>query len=206
MSADERVELAIAQLTRQPVLGMVKTRMLPALSAERALALHREMTLYMTANLSVAAPLTVWVDGDLNDPLFDECQRLGAAGFAQQPPGSLGERMAFIASHILADARKLVLVGSDAPSLGEQHIARVASALDQADVVLVPAYDGGYVLLGLRIFCPEVFQEIDWGTDRVLQQSLAALDKAQRSVVVLEPEPDIDRPDDLRWLPSDLIW
>ncbi|MEM0953203.1 MAG: TIGR04282 family arsenosugar biosynthesis glycosyltransferase [Pseudomonadota bacterium] len=198
--------LAIAQLTREPVMGAVKTRMQPQLSSAQALSLHQAMTRYMTRRLAAAAPLTLWVDGDPQHSMFTECLSLGAAEIATQPAGDLGERMAFIARRTLANHDKAVLVGSDAPSLGPEHIAATSAALDRADVTLIPAYDGGYVLMGLRVFCPEIFVGITWGTDSVLEQSLAALMRYERRVEVQAAVPDIDRSEDLRWLPEDLTW
>jgi len=199
-------DLVIAQLAREPVYGEVKTRMQPDLSAQRALDLHIAMVRYMVERLAPSAPLELWVDGAGDYPLFPECLALGARRIARQPPGDLGERMAHIASVLLPGSRKVVLVGSDAPTLGGTHIREVSLALDKVDLCFVPALDGGYVMLGLRSFVPEVFAGIEWGTERVLAQSLDAAAAAGRRVELLKPVPDIDVAADLRWLPPDFAW
>ncbi|MEE4661654.1 MAG: TIGR04282 family arsenosugar biosynthesis glycosyltransferase [Halieaceae bacterium] len=199
-------DLVIAQLAREPVPGEVKTRMQPGLSTQRALDLHTAMVRYMVERLSPSASLELWVDGAEDHPLFIECLALGARRIVRQPPGDLGERMAHIASELLLLSRKVVLVGSDAPTLGAAQVSDMSRALDSADLCFVPALDGGYVMLGLRTFVPEVFTGIEWGTGRVLSQSLDAAAAAGRQVELLEPVPDIDVAEDLRWLPPDLAW
>ncbi len=199
-------ELLIAQLARAPVAGQVKTRLLPALNPQRAADLHAAMVLYTCRRLAPAGTLQLWVDGDSADPLFQACLAAGADSVQQQRGDDLGARMAHIVSVGLEKFDKVILAGSDAPGLNASHVARVAAALDGADAAFVPATDGGYVMLGLKARSPELFAGLPWGTDRVLELSLAALAESGKRVKVLDPLPDVDRPDDLRFLPEDLVW
>ena len=196
----------VAQLARAPAPGKVKTRLLTALSADRAAGLHAAMVRRIAGQLAAAGPLELWVAGDTSAPLFQECLQLGVRRLREQPPGDLGARMAHIAREGLASQDRVILVGSDAPGLSRAYVERALAALDVVDAVFGPALDGGYVLLGLRRFCAELFREIPWGTDEVLSASLAAADAAGCSHRLLEPLADIDRPEDLRHLPEDLQW
>jgi glycosyltransferase A (GT-A) superfamily protein (DUF2064 family) len=92
-------------------------------------------------------------------------------------------------------AEKVVVVGSDSPGLPIEYVERAFTALDSHDVVIGPAMDGGYYLLGCRSKLPPVFDGIDWGSNRVLMQTVACLDAAWR-LAVLPPWYDVDRPDD----------
>ncbi len=199
-------ELLIAQLARAPDAGKVKTRLFAALEPARAAELHAAMVLYICRQLSPAGHLQVWVQGDMSDPLFADCLTQGARSLHPQHGDDLGARMSHIVKTGLETAGRVLLVGSDAPGLKASHVAAVAAALESADAAFVPALDGGYVMLGLAGHCPELFTGIPWGTDRVLALSLEALAGAGRRAVVLDPVPDIDRPEDLRYLPEDLVW
>jgi hypothetical protein len=114
--------------------------------------------------------------------------------------------MAHIALRALDAGREVILVGSDAPSLDADYVRRAVGELASADAVFGPALDGGYVLLGLRVFCEALFTDMPWGTDRVLEVSLSRLEAAGFSYRLLDALPDIDRPEDLRYLPDDLRW
>ncbi len=112
----------------------------------------------------------------------------------------LGSRMqAAIEDTLAAGATPVVLVGSDLPHLPPAHVEAAFGQLDAGrDVVLGPAEDGGYYLIGMRCPQPAVFSGIDWGTPRVLTQTLAAAGRAGLDVALIEPWYDVDRPDDVR--------
>lgn len=202
MSAD----FVIAQLAREPVPGEVKTRLLSALSPQRAAALHAAMVLRTAGRLSEAGPLQLWVAGDVGNPLFQECLDAGAGSLHPQPGGDLGAKMQHIAAAGLDSHERVILVGSDSPELDADYVLQAVRALDAVDVVLGPALDGGYVLLGLKILCRELFADMPWGSDAVLRQSVEALEETGRSYRLLDARQDIDRPEDLRHLPEDLDW
>lgn len=199
-------EFAIAQLARAPEPGRVKTRMVPALSPQRAAQLHAAMVLYTCRRLCRAGPLQLWVAGDEGAPVFADCLAAGAGKLCRQQGDDLGQRMAYVARQVLADHEKVILVGSDAPALDADYLEQARKALDASEVVFGPAADGGYVLLGLTRPVPELFSGIPWGTDRVLERSLESLERLGVTAVLLETLPDIDRPEDLRFLPDDLVW
>ena len=199
-------ELLIAQLARAPVPGKVKTRLEPELGPRGAADLHAAMVLHICRRLAPAGTLQLWVDGDASLPLFSKCLAAGAGSLLQQRGDNLGQRMAHIVTVGLEGFDKVMLVGSDAPGLDASHVAQAAAALDTADAVFVPALDGGYVMLGLKAACPELFVDMPWGSNRVLELSQAVLKRAGKTVALLGSLPDIDRPEDLRYLPEDLVW
>lgn len=199
-------EFAIAQLARAPEPGRVKTRMLSALSPERAAQLHAAMVLYICRRLCRAGPLQLWVESAEDAPVFRDCVAAGAGGPYRQHGADLGARMWHITQQVLEQFDKVILVGSDAPALDPDYLARARAALDRCEVVFGPAADGGYVLLGLSRPIPELFSDIPWGSDRVLQRSLEVLAGMGVTAELLETLPDIDRPEDLRHLPDDLAW
>jgi rSAM/selenodomain-associated transferase 1 len=90
----------------------------------------------------------------------------------QQPDGNLGDRML---GAIAAQNGPVLVLGTDCPALTAEDLRAAAAALDGADVVLIPAEDGGYVLIGMRTAYPELFSGITWGTPQVLDQTRARI-------------------------------
>lgn len=109
----------------------------------------------------------------------------------------LGSRMrnAF-AGCFRAGCLKAILIGTDTPWMGRGRLELALRALDRADVVLGPTRDGGYYLVGARRPVPEMFSGIDWGTSRVLRQTVATLERAGVPFRLLPRDFDLDRPED----------
>jgi rSAM/selenodomain-associated transferase 1 len=111
-----------------------------------------------------------------------------------QRGADLGSRMYWA----LARHRRAMVIGADAPALMPSDIARAARCLQGAvDVVLTPAEDGGYALIGTRRATPAIFTAVQWGSDRVLAQTLHNLARGGLRCKLLRPVWDIDRPEDL---------
>jgi rSAM/selenodomain-associated transferase 1 len=199
-------QLIFAQLAREPVPGRVKTRLMPALSAQQATSLHSAMVEQTARTLcdSGLGEVCLWVDGDENHALFARCRRAGVSAVLPQSAGDLGMRMAAICEQCLTEADGVVLVGSDAPTINAEYLQAASQALAEVDAVLGPALDGGYVLFGLRRFAPGLFTGISWGEDTVLEKTLEKLEALQWSYRLLETLADIDRPEDFRHLPDSL--
>ncbi|WIM06145.1 MAG: TIGR04282 family arsenosugar biosynthesis glycosyltransferase [Candidatus Nitricoxidivorans perseverans] len=196
-------ETGIAVLARAPVPGKAKTRLIPALGAEGAAELQRRLIRHAltTARAAAIGPVTLWLDGGM------EASCLSAdVTVRPQPTGDLGARML---AAIAARPGTLV-IGTDCPALTAAHLHQAAHSLSDHDAVLLPAEDGGYVLIGMRTPAPEPFADIDWGTDRVMAQTrarLAALGWRWEEPATLW---DVDRPADLDRLaqagfPSDVF-
>jgi hypothetical protein len=118
--------------------------------------------------------------------------------YVPQGGGDLGTKMDRAFREVFSEGiRKAVLIGSDLPELSVFHIREAWTALDAFDVVLSPATDGGYGLIGLRRAAPDIFREIAWSTDRVLEETLAKSAAAGLKAKVLPAVRDVDLPDDL---------
>lgn len=116
----------------------------------------------------------------------------------EQAPGDLGIRMETAAREAFQKgAKKILIIGTDCPTINEATLATAEQALDSKDLVYIPALDGGYVLIGMSKLVPEVFRDIPWGGNEVLERSIAAASAAGAEVFLLDPLPDVDLPEDL---------
>jgi rSAM/selenodomain-associated transferase 1 len=121
----------------------------------------------------------------------------GRFALAPQGDGDLGARLArFAAGQFAAGAGSLVLVGADSPTLPVEYVERAFAELGRADVVLGPATDGGYYLIGFGRRVPPVFDGIAWGTSRALADTVARLEGPAWRLALLPPWYDVDTPDD----------
>ncbi|MCB1841762.1 MAG: TIGR04282 family arsenosugar biosynthesis glycosyltransferase [Halioglobus sp.] len=193
----------LLQFARSPQPGKVKTRMLPALSAEQACELHCELVLWTCERLvaSQLGEVRVCVAGNPHHPVFERCLAVGAVGLCEQRGSDLGERMFHALQQALASYERVILVGSDCPALDTAYLQAARAALEDVPVVIGPALDGGYVLIGARRIAAGVFQGIRWGGDEVYARTLENLASAGLAARSLAPLADVDRPADLpAWL------
>lgn len=187
--------------TRYPEPGKAKTRLIPALGAVAAAELHRQMTERTLAQVKVLQqrdPLDVevWYAG--GDRAQMQAWLGGALQYQPQPEGDLGDRMAgAFQTAFDQGAKTAVIIGTDCPELTDTLLIEAFQALRQTDLVLGPASDGGYYLIGLRRFVPELFQSIAWSTERVFQQTVEIANTLNVSLTCLPVLTDIDRPEDL---------
>jgi len=194
----------LLQFARAPLTGRVKTRMLPALTARQACDLHCELVLWTSATLagSGLGDVELAVVGDSAHPLFTQCRELGIGTLSQQCGADLGERMYRAIRDALQRYSKVILVGSDCPAIDGAYLQQALHALDRAPLVLGPAQDGGYVLIGARQEIQrELFTGITWGSGQVYADTVEAIRKLDMSWVELPVLADVDRPEDLAaWL------
>ncbi len=204
-AAINRPAREIAVFAKVPQAGAVKTRLIPALGAEGAAALQARLITrtLATAHAVPDASVTLWLSGPIESWAVPPGQR-----WEVQRGADLGARMhqTFLAT--LARSRVCVLIGTDCPALHPAHLLRAFSELEQHDVVVVPAEDGGYVLIALKAPQPALFEGIEWGRPTVLQATRARIDAARLRAAYLPALPDLDTPADLErarregWLPS----
>ena len=183
----------ILVFAKAPVPGRVKTRLIPALGAEGAAALAREM-LERTLGEALATGLDVELCGDPDAAGWHEA-RPGLA-LTAQGEGGLGERLARAAARGLEEG-PVLLIGSDCPGLDRRRLAEAAAALETCDAVLHPAHDGGYALLGLRRFDASLFEGIAWSTGAVAEQTIARIAALCWTLRELDVLWDVDEPADL---------
>jgi len=200
LMADRR--RALVQFTKTPRVGQVKTRLSPPLTPQQATAVHIELLLRTCKTLccSGLGRVCLWVDDVPEHPVFAQCRALGVHEFGRQCGADLGQRMLHALDTLLLRASEVVLVGSDCPWLDTDYLERAFKALQECDVVLGPAEDGGYVLIAARRIVPAVFLNIPWSTDAVLQTTERRLESAGLSWERLPALADVDYHDDwLRW-------
>ena len=187
--------------TRMPEPGRVKTRLIAALGAAGAAAVHRRLldhTLAAAQEASRRRPcaVQVWAAGCCGrspSPL----PWAGLPWWPQEGRG-LGERMARACAHAFArGARRVVLVGTDCPALDAACLERAFMILEDHDLVLGPAHDGGYYLIGQTRSNAFLFRALPWGEAGVLAATLERAAAARLRVGLLDPLHDIDTADDL---------
>ncbi|GAF72568.1 unnamed protein product, partial [marine sediment metagenome] len=162
--------------TRYPEPGTTKKRLVPALGADGAARLQREMTAH---TLQWARAWRSRHGGGVEVHFAGGQRRLMQSRFGADMPcrpqadGDLGQRMAeAFRTALQSGGRQVVLVGSDCPQLTVELVRTAFQRLRDHDVVLGPATDGGYYLIGLRREAPELFAEMPWGTGNVLRKTL----------------------------------
>lgn len=183
--------------TKYPRPGCVKTRLIPVLGAEAAALLHCRLTEQTVSEmLKLHCRLKVCYDGASRAEMQ---QWLGDLELLEQGSGDLGQRISRAVDLSFKEgADKVVVVGTDTPTLTAHTVLRAFQGLENAELVLGPARDGGYYLIALSRPVPALFVGIEWSSERVLRQTLTAATGLK--VLLLEEMADIDRPEDLALL------
>ncbi|MCX4024780.1 TIGR04282 family arsenosugar biosynthesis glycosyltransferase [Endozoicomonas sp. SM1973] len=201
-------------MAKPPIAGKVKTRLTPYYSAGQAANIYKKLLL-CTAKWINELPkhylrvlaLAEQLDHDFfNDSAFSHWER-----YLQQGK-DLGERMANVAQHYMKPNQPVILVGGDCPvlnaSLFQQVLMSLSNRTESPDchqyscnkVAIVPAEDGGYVLIAMQQFLPYLFENIQWGTEQVLEQTTRQLQSNNVSYTLFPALWDVDRPEDYqRW-------
>ncbi len=186
--------------------GAVKTRLAATIGNVPACDLYQSFLLHLIRRLGAI--------GDQRTVVF--CPANRQVDFRQSIPtswslcpqvtGSLGVRMKRYFQHEFANSRnrsqlgkpiRIVVIGADCPQLDAQMIQTAFEKLDDAPVVIGPSTDGGYYLLGMRNQCFEIFDDINWGSDSVLQSTMEKLDQSNVDYETLPRLTDVDEFDDL---------
>jgi hypothetical protein len=197
--------IQVALFAKAPVPGYAKTRLIPALGRIGAARLHRQLILWTlnTVNKAQLGPLSLWCAPARDQRFFRALRRyLGVRCYTQQGH-SLGERMAYTAESLMPQGGVL-LICTDCPALTPAHLRTAAQMLQAKEAVLYPASDGGYVLLGLRVFHEGPFHHIQWGSASVLAETRKRLSQLGWDWWEGQTLHDIDEPDDLKYLPAAL--
>jgi rSAM/selenodomain-associated transferase 1 len=188
--------------TRYPEPGLTKTRLISVLGEKGAAALQKDLTektiqeMEQLVKTSTIEPVICFDGGDL-----DIMQNwLGPDRvYKPQARGDLGEKLRkSFADAFSAGAQRVVTIGCDCPGLCREHISRAFDALYFNDLVLGPASDGGYYLIGIKYPLDALFEGISWGTDKVFEKTVSLAQHLGLSIEILEKLHDVDRPEDLR--------
>jgi uncharacterized protein len=192
----DRIRLAV--FAKAPIPGAVKTRLIPRLGPAGAAALHAALARHALSEAIASGirPVEMHCAPDPDDPFFRACAGDFGVPLKAQRGEDLGARMRQAFDEAFADDAALLLMGSDCPGLGARELRAARDALRGHDAVIVPAEDGGYVLIGLRRAVPRLFEDIDWGSARVLEQTRQRFAAAGVKCLELPALWDIDRPQD----------
>lgn len=193
----------IVIFAKAPLPGFAKTRLIPALGVQGAADLAHRLLIHcvhqaLKAKVGIvelcvtpSAANTFWPSLDIPE----------VVQWSDQGEGDLGDRMARATKRVIDSGESILLIGTDCPALRADQLRHAANALKSCDCTLVPTFDGGYALLGLKYFDPSIFTEITWSTNTVFFDTLYRLRQLDWSVNSLEMQHDIDEPMDLQWLP-----
>ena len=190
----------IIVFAKAPVPGRVKTRLIPALGADGAASLAREM-LQRTLDISLSSKVgevELCMDPGPGEPAWQGVELPDSLCLSPQSEGDLGTRMALAVQRRI-DAAPVIVIGTDCAEMQPDLLKRAAIALTSADAVIHPCADGGYALLGLRRFSASVFAGIAWSTPSVCEQTLARCAALNWRVHVGQTVHDVDTPADLAY-------
>lgn len=196
----------VVVLAKAPIRGFVKTRLAAVVGVDAALAIHRRLAAHVLAEVAAAVglgPAGDTVDAEVRVTPDEEVPAArtwvpSSIRIRAQGGGDLGDRMrrAFD-DGFTSGASRVVVVGTDCPEFGRRHLAEAFAALVRADLVLGPASDGGYWLIGARAPTPPVFDRVAWSTAAVLATTLERARASGRVVAWLETLGDVDTVEDL---------
>ena len=196
--------------SKYPLAGKAKTRLIPAIGAEVAAQLHRQLAeaaistarSWKQISLEKVNRITVHYTG-AGEKDF-RCWLGSDLDYQEQPASDLGQRMsAAFESAFKCGIEHAIGIGTDVPTLTAAILQQADKNLEDHDLVLGPAADGGYYLIGMNSLHPELFADIEWGTERVYGQTLAICTRLNLKIAELPVLHDIDRPEDLGVLRND---
>jgi uncharacterized protein len=198
-------ELRTIIFAKAPRAGFAKTRLIPQLGAAGAACLAQQLLQHAVqqAQQAQVGVVELCVTPEVTHEDWKKIPLPDDLILSSQGEGDLGARLARAAQRGLLNAASILLVGTDCPALSTQCLQTAALQLQATDIVLIPAHDGGYVLLGLKRFVPELFQDIPWSTHEVAAITVQRAQAHGLRVTQLAALPDIDNPEDLAHLPTD---
>lgn len=179
---------------RYPTAGAAKTRLIPALGPEGAANVHRQLT-QRTLSVLINSGLAVELHYTGAEKAAFRAWLGGGFALVKQAESDLTDRL-MAALH----PAPVIFFGADTPDLSAHHVAQAIAALETRPVVLGPADDGGYYLIGMQQPMPELLYAMPWSTDQVMPETVRRLAAANISPLLLDTLHDCDRPEDLaRW-------
>jgi rSAM/selenodomain-associated transferase 1 len=201
------MSVALIVFAKAPVAGQAKTRLVPALGPDGAAALARRLLDHAVGQAGAAArslhaSLELCVTPHAEHDAFARLALGHGLELTTQGGGDLGARMDRALRRSLWHADRALLMGTDAPALDAAMLLQAAQALEDADAVFVPAFDGGYALVGLRAPAPRLFDGMAWSTPGVMQATRERARAVGLHLAELPPLADIDEPADLVHLPA----
>lgn len=192
---------------KQPVLGKVKTRLGADIGVEYATSLYTAFQSDIIDRFREMAETRFLCYAPNETAAKDYFSGQGRGGYQLwlQPDVSLGERMhQFFCYAFAHNAQRVVVIGSDSPTLPEKLIQEAFDCLEESDCVIGPATDGGFYLIGQRTEARPLFDGIEWSHATVLSQMVRKIKQANATLSLLSPWYDVDREEDLQFLEGHL--
>jgi len=198
---------AVIVFAKAPIPGQAKTRLAPVLGEDGAAELATRMLeqAVETACAAALGPVEICATPDIADPAFAALAGRYEVSLVAQGGGDLGSRMDRALSRLLRMHARVLLMGTDAPGIDTTRLRQAAAALTHHDAVFIPAFDGGYALIGLRRPAPELFAGIAWSTPKVMAATRERASRFDLRIAELAPVFDIDEPADLVHVPQQLL-
>ena len=195
---------ALILFAKAPESGFAKTRLIPALGADGAAALAHRMLCHAVdqAMATHFERVELCVSPDASNPVFQAMivRHSNQFRLTCQTDGDLGQRMQAAIARNLSSHTHVMVMGTDAPALTTERLTAADDALRSHRAVFVPAYDGGYALIGLSHLAPFLFDNMVWSTSHVMEQTRIRLTEHGWLWRELEAVHDIDEPEDLKHL------
>jgi len=213
-------DVLIVQYAKWPQLGKVKTRLAKSLGKQKALDVHMQLLAAVFNNLRTneSGKFELWLNEngfnldasilsteeiDIQESMKELIANANVA-YQLQQGASLGDKMAHTLETSLISFEKVIIVGSDCPNVSPEIISQAVAELNDHDLVLGPAEDGGYVLIGASRFEPGIFTDVAWGQGQVLKKTLSNAKDLSYGVALLDESWDVDELEDYeRWLNLD---
>lgn len=199
---------ALIIFAKAPIPGQVKTRLCPPLTPDEAATLHGSFVLDTLERTKAAVgKLKVPMDRYLacapssTHVFFKIMEERQGVKLVDQVGGDLGTRMHETVKTMFARGyRQTVIIGTDVPTLPLDHFKQALTSLEHHDLVLGPALDGGYYLMGIKKAVPELFSDIPWSTDQVLKLTQEKAIRLGLKAALIQPWHDVDTLADLESL------
>lgn len=206
MTADlsaRQQDTCIILFAKYPARNKAKTRLQPALGVDGAARMARQLLLHSIEQaVDTGFAVELCVSPAPTDPCWQALDLPDSLRWSAQADGDLGLRMLISSQRALQRFNKVVLIGTDCPSLTTVCIQTAVQQLNQHDAVMIPAIDGGYVLLGFKQVNDSMFSDIVWSTASVASVTKQRMAALGWTLALFDPLHDIDEPKDLKHLPS----
>lgn len=182
---------ALIIFAKNPELGKVKTRLAKEVGDEEALAIYHKLLAWtQRETFRVSATCIVYYTSSIDD--HDPWK----ANKKLQADGDLGQKMSSAFQEQLTQFDKVCIIGTDCAGLTTELIDQAFAAMDANDIVLGPANDGGYYLLGMKTYHQALFEEIAWSSELVLSQTIKRINTLKKSYQLLPELIDVDTIED----------
>jgi len=190
----QKAKNALIIFIKNPELGKVKTRLAKTVGKEKALAIYIALMEH-TRKIAEALPVEryLFYSQEINK---NDNWHPGKFKKALQVEADLGAKMATAFHTVFKENEKVVIIGSDCASLTPEIVQAAFDKLDKNPFVIGPAMDGGYYLLGMNQFSPEVFRDIEWSTDAVFPTTVQRIERMNQTYSLLPVLSDIDYEED----------